>query len=130
MPSFDGQDSVYLAVGIIGATVMPHVIYLHSALTQGRIKTRTDAEKIKLSKLNKIDVIGAMGFAGIINMSMLAVAAALPEDAAQDGPRVQQLLVAVLLVLFMTPINRNIQERESHLARLRQQAVEEEQLET
>ncbi|WP_135228348.1 Nramp family divalent metal transporter [Deinococcus fonticola] len=76
LPSFAGTQSVYLAVGIIGATVMPHVIYLHSALTQGRIKTRTDTEKIKLAKLNKVDVIGAMGLAGLINMSMLAVAAA------------------------------------------------------
>ncbi|GAA5502409.1 divalent metal cation transporter MntH [Deinococcus xinjiangensis] len=76
IPSFQGEGSVYLAVGIIGATVMPHVIYLHSALTQGRIKTRSDAEKLKLSRLNRIDVIGAMGLAGLINMSMLAVAAA------------------------------------------------------
>lgn len=76
VPSFAGTQSVYLAVGIIGATVMPHVIYLHSALTQGRIRTRTDAEKLKLSRLNRLDVIGAMGLAGLINMSMLSVAAA------------------------------------------------------
>ena len=76
LPSFDGQDSVYLAVGIIGATVMPHVIYLHSALTQGRVLAPTDEQKLRLSRLNRVDVIGAMGFAGIINMSMLAVAAA------------------------------------------------------
>ncbi len=76
LPSFAGRDSVYLGVGIIGATVMPHVIYLHSALTQGRIRAGTDAEKLKLSRLNRIDVIGAMGLAGLINMAMLAVAAA------------------------------------------------------
>ncbi|GAA5514680.1 divalent metal cation transporter MntH [Deinococcus carri] len=76
IPSFQGTESVYLAVGIIGATVMPHVIYLHSALTQGRIPTRTDEEKIRLSRLNRIDVLLAMGFAGLINMSMLAVSAA------------------------------------------------------
>lgn len=76
IPRFEGRDSVYLAVGIIGATVMPHVIYLHSALTQGRVKTRTDEQMLKLSRLNRIDVIGAMGLAGIINMCMLAVAAA------------------------------------------------------
>ena len=76
LPSFAGTQSVYLAVGIIGATVMPHVIYLHSALTQNRIKAPNDEQKRKLAKLNKIDVIGAMGLAGLINMSMLAVAAA------------------------------------------------------
>ncbi|PNY82732.1 Nramp family divalent metal transporter [Deinococcus koreensis] len=76
VPSFQGVDSVYLAVGIIGATVMPHVIYLHSALTQGRVPTRTDEEKLRLSRLNRIDVYAAMGLAGLINMSMLAVAAA------------------------------------------------------
>ncbi|MEF2280041.1 Nramp family divalent metal transporter [Deinococcus sp. YIM 134068] len=76
VPSFQGVDSVYLAVGIIGATVMPHVIYLHSALTQGRVPTRTDEEKLRLSRLNRVDVVAAMGFAGLINMSMLAVSAA------------------------------------------------------
>ncbi len=76
IPSFQGVDSVYLAVGIIGATVMPHVIYLHSALTQGRVPTRNDDEKVRLSRLNHIDVIVSMGLAGLINMSMLAVAAA------------------------------------------------------
>ncbi|WP_189068041.1 Nramp family divalent metal transporter [Deinococcus radiotolerans] len=76
IPSFQGVDSVYLAVGIIGATVMPHVIYLHSALTQGRVPTRNDDEKVRLSRLNRIDVIVSMGLAGLINMSMLAVAAA------------------------------------------------------
>nr|WP_235514268.1 Nramp family divalent metal transporter [Deinococcus sp. Leaf326] len=76
IPSFQGTGSVYLAVGIIGATVMPHVIYLHSALTQGRVPTRSDEEKRRLSRLNRVDVIVAMGFAGLINMSMLAVAAA------------------------------------------------------
>ncbi|WP_051935357.1 Nramp family divalent metal transporter [Deinococcus sp. YIM 77859] len=76
VPSFAGPESVYLAVGIIGATVMPHVIYLHSALTQGRIPTRTDEEKLRLARLNRLDVVLAMGFAGLINMSMLAVSAA------------------------------------------------------
>ncbi|WP_170928806.1 Nramp family divalent metal transporter [Deinococcus hopiensis] len=76
VPTFQGKEAVYLAVGIIGATVMPHVIYLHSALTQGRIPTRTDEEKVRLSRLNRIDVLIAMGFAGLINMSMLAVSAA------------------------------------------------------
>ena len=45
IPGFEGTDSVLLATGILGATVMPHVIYLHSALTQGRIRPRDDAER-------------------------------------------------------------------------------------
>lgn len=76
IPTFQGTSSVYLAVGIIGATVMPHVIYLHSALTQGRIKAATDEQKLRLSRLNRVDVVAAMGLAGLINMAMLAVAAA------------------------------------------------------
>ncbi|AFD26071.1 NRAMP family Mn2+/Fe2+ transporter [Deinococcus gobiensis I-0] len=76
VPSFQGTGSVYLAVGIIGATVMPHVIYLHSALTQGRVPTASDEQKRHLARLNRVDVIAAMGLAGLINMSMLAVAAA------------------------------------------------------
>ncbi|MGI8747591.1 MAG: Nramp family divalent metal transporter, partial [Deinococcus sp.] len=76
IPRFQGQDSVYLAVGIIGATVMPHVIYLHSALTQNRIPAGSDAEKLKLARFNRLDVIIAMGLAGLVNMAMLAAAAA------------------------------------------------------
>ncbi|MFC3834748.1 Nramp family divalent metal transporter [Deinococcus rufus] len=76
VPTFQGVDAVYLAVGIIGATVMPHVIYLHSALTQGRVATADDTQKLRLSRLNRVDVMLSMGLAGLINMSMLAVAAA------------------------------------------------------
>lgn len=76
VPQFRGVDSIYLAVGIVGATVMPHVIYLHSALTQGRVRTRSSVEKQRLARMNLLDVVGAMGLAGLINMSMLAVAAA------------------------------------------------------
>ena len=76
IPRFDGPDSLYLAVGIIGATVMPHVIYLHSALTQNRIKTHNDAEKQKVARMSRTDLLIAMGLAALINMSMLAAAAA------------------------------------------------------
>jgi len=66
-----------LAVGIIGATVMPHVIYLHSALTQRRVPLRDDTEKREMLRFQRLDVIVAMGLAGVINLSMLFVAAAL-----------------------------------------------------
>src|ERR671925_775841 len=74
-PDFAGSDSVLIAVGILGATVMPHVIYLHSALTQRRIVPRNDDEARTLYKYTRIDVLIAMAIAGLINMSMLVVAA-------------------------------------------------------
>src|SRR5437870_1939959 len=63
------------AVGILGATVMPHVIYLHSALTQHRIVPRNEEEAKTLYKYTRIDVLIAMVIAGLINMSMLVIAA-------------------------------------------------------
>lgn len=76
IPRFDGPDSLYLAVGIIGATVMPHVIYLHSALTQKRIPASTEAQKRQVARMSRTDIFLAMGLAALINMSMLAAAAA------------------------------------------------------
>ncbi|WP_045235036.1 Nramp family divalent metal transporter [Deinococcus pimensis] len=76
VPRFEGTDSVYLAVGIIGATVMPHVIYLHSALTQNRVTAATDEQKLRLARFNRADVLIAMTVAALINLSMLASAAA------------------------------------------------------
>ncbi len=77
VPHFAGSDSLYLAVGIIGATVMPHVIYLHSALTNGRTPVRNDRERGRVLRFERLDVIVALGLAGIVNMAMLAVAAKL-----------------------------------------------------
>ncbi len=77
VPAFSGHDSVLLAVGIVGATVMPHAIYLHSALTKGRMPCRDDAERARVLRFERLDVLVALGFAGIINMAMLAVAARL-----------------------------------------------------
>jgi manganese transport protein len=74
-PAFEGTESVLLAVGILGATVMPHVIYLHSALTQNRIVPATDAEAKRLFRYTRIDVVIAMTIAGLINMAMLVMAA-------------------------------------------------------
>jgi manganese transport protein len=77
VPGFEGTDSILIAVGILGATVMPHVVYLHSALTQGRIKAENDDERRELMRFQRIDVMIAMGLAGIINLTMLVVAASL-----------------------------------------------------
>ncbi len=75
VPGFDGTESVLLAVGIIGATVMPHVIYLHSALTQHRIVGVNEEEKRRIFHFELVDVIVAMSIAGVINMCMLIIAA-------------------------------------------------------
>jgi manganese transport protein len=75
-PQFDGTGSVLLAVGIIGATVMPHVIYLHSALTQERISSDDDDLRRRIFRFEMVDVVLAMSIAGVINMSMLITAAA------------------------------------------------------
>jgi manganese transport protein len=77
VPEFQGTESLLLAVGILGATVMPHVIYLHSALTQRRIVPRDDAEARRVYRYTRIDVVIAMSLAGLINMSMLVVAASV-----------------------------------------------------
>src|ERR671937_694127 len=74
-PQFAGSESVLLAVGILGATVMPHVIYLHSALTQNRVVPQNDEEANKLFKYTRIDVLIAMTIAGLINAAMLVIAA-------------------------------------------------------
>jgi manganese transport protein len=77
VPSFNGSGSVLLATGILGATVMPHVIYLHSALTQNRIVSETEGERRELLRFNRIDISIAMGLAGLVNMAMLVIAASL-----------------------------------------------------
>ncbi|KLV26276.1 manganese transport protein MntH [Niallia circulans] len=76
-PQFDGVDSVILAAGILGATVMPHAIYLHSALTQNRIVGETDKEKKQIFRFEFIDILIAMLIAGFINGAMLIVSSAL-----------------------------------------------------
>jgi manganese transport protein len=75
-PRFSGTEGVLLATGILGATVMPHVIYLHSALTQGRIVVREPRLLRRLYRYERIDVAVAMGLAGLINAAMLIMAAA------------------------------------------------------
>jgi len=75
VPAFNGSGSILLAVGILGATVMPHVIWLHSALMQDRILARNDRERRRLMRFTRIDVVVAMTIAGLINMAMLVMAA-------------------------------------------------------
>jgi manganese transport protein len=77
VPRFSGSESVLLAAGILGATVMPHVIYLHSALTQRRVVGATPAARRRIFRFELVDVVIAMSIAGVVNMSMLITAAAV-----------------------------------------------------
>src|ERR671931_33873 len=77
VPQFAGGESVLLAVGILGATVMPHVIYLHSALLQNRIRPETDEQARRLMRYTRVDVVIAMTIAGLINIAMLVMAASV-----------------------------------------------------
>ena len=72
-----GGGSALLAVGIVGATVMPHVIYLHSSLTQKRIVGANALARRKIFRFEIVDISIAMGVAGLINLAMLATAAAV-----------------------------------------------------
>jgi manganese transport protein len=74
-PQFGSSEAVLLSVGILGATVMPHVIYLHSALTQDRIVAQSDEDAKTLLRYTRIDVVIAMSIAGLINVAMLVMAA-------------------------------------------------------
>jgi manganese transport protein len=85
VPSLHGSSFIYLGVGIVGATVMPHAIYLHSALTNGRMEVRNDAERRRVLSFERIDVTVALGVAGLINLAMLAVSAKLFHTPALSG---------------------------------------------
>lgn len=75
VPQFAGKESVLLATGILGATVMPHAIFLHSALTQGRVVVKNPVQIRRLFRYEMVDVFVAMGLASLINMAMLIMAA-------------------------------------------------------
>jgi manganese transport protein len=75
VPWLGGTQSILFSVGIIGATVMPHVIYLHSSLTQQRIIPRSEKEARRIFRLSIPDIVIAMGLAGLVNMAMLYMAA-------------------------------------------------------
>ncbi|MBU2666886.1 Nramp family divalent metal transporter [Actinoplanes bogorensis] len=77
IPRLAGGDSLLLVCGIIGATVMPHVVYLHSALTKSRVACRDDGEKRELLRFQRLDVLIGLGAAGLINLAMLVIAASL-----------------------------------------------------
>ena len=75
IPTLPDSGAVTLAVGIIGATVMPHAIYLHSSLTQGRMPAQDDTDRRKILRFSNREVLVALGLAGLVNMAMVAMAA-------------------------------------------------------
>jgi manganese transport protein len=81
VPGFPGPGGPLLVAGIIGATVMPHVVYLHSALTKSRVDCADDAERRELLRFQRLDVVIALGAAGLVNLAMLVVAAAMASQA-------------------------------------------------
>jgi manganese transport protein len=83
VPSLAGPSAILLAVGIVGATVMPHAIYLHSSLTQDRVIPVTQQEACRITRFSNIDVFIALGVAGVVNMSMMYMAAAAFHSGAQ-----------------------------------------------
>jgi manganese transport protein len=76
LPQFGGPGALALAVGIVGATIMPHAIFLHSGLTQDRSPARSDAERHSLVRYSNREVVIALSAAGLVNMAMVAMAAA------------------------------------------------------
>ncbi len=77
IPTLPDGRAVTLAVGIIGATVMPHAIYLHSNLTQGRVPTTNAEEVRRVLRWSNREVMIALGFAGLVNMAMVSMSAAV-----------------------------------------------------
>jgi manganese transport protein len=74
LPQIPDGQALLLAVGIIGATVMPHAVYLHSGLTQARIPARDESEKRKIVRISNTEVIVALAVAGLVNMAMVMMA--------------------------------------------------------
>ena len=77
VPHLHGNDALMLAVGIVGATIMPHTIYLHSGLTQNRAPTRDDYQRRRLVRFSNCEVVIALGFACFVNLAMVAMSASV-----------------------------------------------------
>ncbi len=77
VPWIGGSQSLLLAVGIVGATVMPHAIYLHSALTQDRVVPKERGDARRIVRYSYVDVVVALTIAGLVNLSMMYMAAAV-----------------------------------------------------
>ncbi|HEY1365114.1 MAG TPA: Nramp family divalent metal transporter [Xanthobacteraceae bacterium] len=74
LPQIPDGGALLLSVGIIGATVMPHAVYLHSGLTQARIPVRDEREKARIVRISNVEVVVALAIAGMVNMAMVMMA--------------------------------------------------------
>jgi manganese transport protein len=85
VPSFGGSDGVLLAAGIVGATVMPHAVFLHSSVARNRLSVKDMEAKRDLVRASNIDVAVTLGGVGLINMAMMCVAAVTFSTAGSAG---------------------------------------------
>jgi manganese transport protein len=77
VPQLHDRSALTLAAGIIGATIMPHTLYLHSGLTQNRMPARNDRERRGLLRFSNKEVVIALGFAGLVNLAMVMMSASV-----------------------------------------------------
>jgi manganese transport protein len=89
LPQLQDSAALMLAVGIIGATVMPHAIYLHSGLTQNRVLARDDTERWKLLRYSNREVVVALSFAGLVNVAMVMMAASAFHEGHSDVAEIE-----------------------------------------
>lgn len=94
-PSLPDAGALTIAVGIIGATVMPHAVYLHSGLTQARTPPRDDAERRRLVRYSNIEVVIALALAGLVNMAMVIMAASVFHAGHQEVAEIETAYVTL-----------------------------------
>jgi manganese transport protein len=88
-PQLPDAGALTIAVGIVGATIMPHAIFLHSGLTQNRVSARDDNERRKLVRFSNIEVVIALGVAGLVNMAMVLMAASAFHEGHSDVAEIE-----------------------------------------
>jgi manganese transport protein len=88
-PQLPDAGALTIAVGIVGATIMPHAIFLHSGLTQARAPARNDSERRKLVRFSNVEVVVALGVAGLVNMAMLLMAASAFHEGHSDVAEIE-----------------------------------------
>lgn len=98
-PEMPDTNALLISVGIIGATVMPHAIYLHSGLTQNRVKIENDRERKQLVRFSNREVIVALAIAGMVNMAMVIMAASTFHGAHNDIAEIDQAYYTLIPLL-------------------------------
>jgi manganese transport protein len=99
VPNLPDSAAIAIAVGLIGATVMPHALFLHSGLTERRVQARNDAERTRIIRLSNLEVILALTLAGLINLAMVVMAAGAFHGSHPDVAKIEtayQTLIPLL----------------------------------